>query len=167
MQGRAFPSQEKTTGFHANIGITEEVIAEREQTLRELLERKPAVDRFYQIKRVVSKTPDSVLDTATRINLLARSLLRFAWAGVLSILLPLSLFVAAMLLSVSLELLGFAAVAKVLSLLLPAALLSTWPVFIIELCLFILIALACACLASFFVVVIVDFATATKRMSRW
>ncbi len=175
----AFPSQAGATGVFLHLLdpltlepiipiITEEDIAESEQTFIRLLERKPAVDRLYQIKFIVSKAPNSILlDTATRINLLARSLLRFAWAGVFSILLPLSLYVADVILCISLELLGFAAVEKVFSLLLSAALLSTSPVFIIQIGLFILIALACACLGGVIAAVIGDFATATERMLRW
>ncbi len=169
---RAFPSQLNTMGagldpFFVPV-VTSESIEASEQTFISLLERKPAVDRLYQVKFIASKAPNSILlDTATRINLLVRSFLRFAWAGVFSILLPLSLYVADVALTLTMEFLGIEAV-KILSLwLLSAALLPAWAVPIIALCLMLLIAIACGVLGAFaYIFYIIPFGEAIWRLLR-
>ncbi len=125
------------------------------------------MDRLYQFKFIASKAPNSILlDTATRINLLARSLLRFAWAGVLSILLPLSLYVADLFITVSLELLGLKALEMLTLSLVSAALLPGWALLTLQLCLVALIVTACCILGVGAVFYIVGFAEAIWRLLR-
>ncbi len=92
----AFPSQLNTRGADLDpfFVVTSESINASEQTLRQLLEKKSDLDHLNKIKSIADKANMRPLDIATRIDLLVRSLLRFAWAGFLLIFPPLAILLA-------------------------------------------------------------------------